>query len=109
MERTLNNKNNCPCLTTVYHYTYIFIDVQKVIISQSVGGMVFALFGGQPLIVLLTTAPLALYIKGTKKFTLILLLTKKMPSPYIYDICYSGKGRLCQILDAGVKSGKGRL
>lgn len=39
------------------------IDVQKVIISQSVGGMLFALFGGQPLIVLLTTAPLALYIK----------------------------------------------
>lgn len=39
------------------------IDVQKVIISQSVGGILFALFGGQPLIVLLTTAPLALYIK----------------------------------------------
>ena len=41
-----------------------FTDVQKVIISQSVGGILFALFGGQPLIVLLTTAPLALYIKG---------------------------------------------
>lgn len=39
------------------------IDVQKVIISQSIGGMLFAFFGGQPLIVLLTTAPLALYIK----------------------------------------------
>ncbi|XP_022783031.1 sodium bicarbonate transporter-like protein 11 [Stylophora pistillata] len=39
------------------------IDVLKVIISQSVGGILFALFGGQPLIVLLTTAPLALYIK----------------------------------------------
>ena len=47
--------------------------MQKVIISQSVGGMVFALFGGQPLIVLLTTAPLALYIKG-RKYTLTLLL-----------------------------------
>ena len=41
------------------------VDVQKVIISQAVGGMLFALFGGQPLIVMLTTAPLALYIKGT--------------------------------------------
>lgn len=40
-------------------------DVHKVIISQAVGGILFALFGGQPLIVLLTTAPLALYIKGT--------------------------------------------
>lgn len=39
------------------------IDVQKVIISQALGGTLFALFGGQPLIVLLTTAPLALYIK----------------------------------------------
>ena len=39
-------------------------DVQKVIISQALGGTLFALFGGQPLIVLLTTAPLALYIKG---------------------------------------------
>lgn len=39
------------------------IDVQKVIISQAFGGILFALFGGQPLIVLLTTAPLALYIK----------------------------------------------
>ena len=42
----------------------LFVDVQKVIISQSVGGILFALFGGQPLIVLLTTAPLALYVKG---------------------------------------------
>jgi len=41
------------------------VDVQKVIISQAVGGTLFALFGGQPLIVMLTTAPLALYIKGT--------------------------------------------
>ena len=40
------------------------LDVQKVIISQAFGGILFALFGGQPLIVLLTTAPLALYIKG---------------------------------------------
>ncbi|XP_061166083.1 solute carrier family 4 member 11-like isoform X1 [Saccostrea echinata] len=39
------------------------IDVQKVLFSQCVGGLLFAIFGGQPLIVLLTTAPLALYTK----------------------------------------------
>lgn len=39
------------------------IDVKKVIISQTLCGIFFALFGGQPLIVMLTTAPLALYIK----------------------------------------------
>ncbi|KAK3091729.1 hypothetical protein FSP39_022216 [Pinctada imbricata] len=39
------------------------IDVQKVLFSQCVGGVLFAVFGGQPLIVLLTTAPLALYTK----------------------------------------------
>jgi HCO3- transporter integral membrane domain len=36
---------------------------EKVIYSQMFGGLVFALFGGQPLIILLSTAPLALYIK----------------------------------------------
>nr|XP_022313416.1 sodium bicarbonate transporter-like protein 11 isoform X2 [Crassostrea virginica] len=39
------------------------IDVQKVLFSQCVGGLLFAFCGGQPLIVLLTTAPLALYTK----------------------------------------------
>ncbi|XP_077981270.1 solute carrier family 4 member 11-like [Glandiceps talaboti] len=39
------------------------IDVKKVIIAQSFGGLFFAMLGGQPLIILLTTAPLALYIK----------------------------------------------
>ncbi|XP_033127380.1 sodium bicarbonate transporter-like protein 11 [Anneissia japonica] len=39
------------------------IDVQKVIFAQMFGGIVFAFLGGQPLIVLLTTAPLTLYIK----------------------------------------------
>ena len=34
------------------------------IISQTIGGVLFALVGGQPLVILLTTAPLALYIKG---------------------------------------------
>ncbi|XP_036873280.1 solute carrier family 4 member 11 isoform X3 [Manis javanica] len=38
------------------------IDVQKTIAGQSIGGLLYALFSGQPLVVLLTTAPLALYI-----------------------------------------------
>nr|XP_056711749.1 solute carrier family 4 member 11 [Euleptes europaea] len=38
------------------------IDVQKTIVGQCIGGLVYALFSGQPLVVLLTTAPLALYI-----------------------------------------------
>ncbi|KAL8612683.1 hypothetical protein ACOMHN_025334 [Nucella lapillus] len=39
------------------------IGVKKVLFSQMFGGILFAMFGGQPLIVLLTTAPLALYTK----------------------------------------------
>ena len=38
--------------------------MKKVIWSQTIGGLVFAFLGGQPLVVLLTTAPLALYTKG---------------------------------------------
>ena len=38
------------------------ITVQKTIIAQAAGGLIFALFSGQPLVILLTTAPLALYI-----------------------------------------------
>ncbi|GAB6028763.1 hypothetical protein CHUAL_004579 [Chamberlinius hualienensis] len=45
------------------------IDVQKVILGQSIGGLFFGFLGGQPLMILLTTAPLALYTKT------------------IYDIC----------------------
>lgn len=39
-------------------------DVQKTIAGQSIGGLLYALFSGQPLVVLLTTAPLALYTHG---------------------------------------------
>ncbi|XP_010000631.1 PREDICTED: sodium bicarbonate transporter-like protein 11 [Chaetura pelagica] len=38
------------------------IDVKKTIVGQCIGGLLYALFAGQPLVVLLTTAPLALYI-----------------------------------------------
>ncbi|GAA52766.1 sodium bicarbonate transporter-like protein 11 [Clonorchis sinensis] len=39
------------------------IDVTQMIISQTIGGLCNGFFGGQPLIVLLSTAPLALYTK----------------------------------------------
>ncbi|XP_073505449.1 solute carrier family 4 member 11 isoform X6 [Phyllobates terribilis] len=39
------------------------IDVQKTIIGQGIGGVLYSVLSGQPLVVLLTTAPLALYIK----------------------------------------------
>ncbi|XP_048667188.1 solute carrier family 4 member 11 isoform X2 [Marmota marmota marmota] len=38
-------------------------DVQKTIAGQSIGGLLYALFSGQPLVILLTTAPLAIYIQ----------------------------------------------
>ncbi|GMR43552.1 hypothetical protein PMAYCL1PPCAC_13746, partial [Pristionchus mayeri] len=38
------------------------INVQKVIIGQAIGGVFFAVFGGQPMLVLSTTAPLSIYI-----------------------------------------------
>ncbi|XP_004634378.2 sodium bicarbonate transporter-like protein 11 isoform X1 [Octodon degus] len=37
------------------------IDVQKTIMGQSIGGFLYAIFSGQPLVILLTTAPLAIY------------------------------------------------
>ncbi|MCP9261770.1 Sodium bicarbonate transporter-like protein 11 [Dirofilaria immitis] len=39
------------------------INVRKVITAQALGGIFFAVFGGQPMIILLTTVPLAIYIK----------------------------------------------
>ncbi|XP_037071841.1 sodium bicarbonate transporter-like protein 11 [Pollicipes pollicipes] len=48
------------------HNTGGKIDVKKVIIGQTLGGLFFFVFGGQPLMVLLTTAPLAIYIKIIK-------------------------------------------
>lgn len=38
--------------------------MQKTVAGQGIGGILYALFSGQPLVVLLTTAPLALYING---------------------------------------------
>ncbi|XP_033608910.1 sodium bicarbonate transporter-like protein 11 isoform X2 [Cryptotermes secundus] len=45
------------------HNTEGKIDVKKVIAGQTIGGIFYVVFSGQPLLILLTTAPLALYIK----------------------------------------------
>ncbi|PAV84241.1 hypothetical protein WR25_25509 [Diploscapter pachys] len=42
--------------------THGSINVQKVILGQAIGGVVFGLFGGQQLLILSTTAPLSIYI-----------------------------------------------
>lgn len=44
-----------------------WINVEKTIYAQTLGGIFFALFSAQPLVLLLTTAPIALYIKIIKK------------------------------------------
>uniref|UniRef100_A0A3P8ZA34 Bicarbonate transporter-like transmembrane domain-containing protein n=1 Tax=Esox lucius TaxID=8010 RepID=A0A3P8ZA34_ESOLU len=38
------------------------MDVQKTIIGQSIGGVIYSLFAGSPLVIPLTTAPLAIFI-----------------------------------------------
>uniref|UniRef100_A0A8C6WF05 Solute carrier family 4 member 11 n=1 Tax=Neogobius melanostomus TaxID=47308 RepID=A0A8C6WF05_9GOBI len=38
------------------------IDVQKTIVGPSIGGVIYALFAGSPLVIPLTTAPLAIFI-----------------------------------------------
>ena len=40
-----------------------FFSVRKTIISQAIGGIIFSLFSTQPLVILLSTAPLAIFIK----------------------------------------------
>lgn len=40
------------------------ITVPKAVASQCLGGIFFSIFAGQPLIVVMTTAPLTLYVKG---------------------------------------------
>lgn len=39
-------------------------DVRKTIIGQSIGGVIYSLFAGSPLVIPLTTAPLAIFISG---------------------------------------------
>ena len=40
-----------------------YIETRRALIGQAIGGLVFALLGGQPLVVIMTTAPLCLYTK----------------------------------------------
>ena len=46
------------------------ISVPKAVASQFLGGIFFSIFAGQPLIVVMTTAPLTLYVKGEIHFFL---------------------------------------
>ncbi|VDL59421.1 unnamed protein product [Hymenolepis diminuta] len=48
-----------------YNNTRGKIGVFRILLSQTIGGLFFGLTAGQPLTVLLTTAPLALYVKLT--------------------------------------------
>lgn len=49
-------------------------DVQKTIVGQSIGGVIYALFAGSPLVIPLTTAPLAIFISGV--YHVLVLLVK---------------------------------
>lgn len=39
-------------------------DLRKALVGQVIGGLSYALIGGQPLVIVMTTAPLCLYTKG---------------------------------------------
>ncbi|CAB3411239.1 unnamed protein product [Caenorhabditis bovis] len=65
------------------------INVRKVIIAQAVGGIFFSLFGGQPMIILLTTVPLAIYIK------VIFKISQELG--YDFLAMYACVGLFCQL------------
>lgn len=46
-----------------WEYTNHHIDAKKVLISQALGGLLFSLFGGQPLVIIRTTIPVTIYTK----------------------------------------------
>uniref|UniRef100_H3DE75 Solute carrier family 4 member 11 n=1 Tax=Tetraodon nigroviridis TaxID=99883 RepID=H3DE75_TETNG len=78
----ITGKDRCLLKYTTHGYFYIAIllpaiafgslndestrgeaaDVQKTIVGQSIGGVIYALFAGSPLVIPLTTAPLAIFI-----------------------------------------------
>ncbi|XP_037071831.1 sodium bicarbonate transporter-like protein 11 [Pollicipes pollicipes] len=60
----VGNKTLQKTISTTFFLYFAY--VKKVIIGQTLGGLFFFVFGGQPLMVLLTTAPLAIYIKIIK-------------------------------------------
>ncbi|PIO75960.1 HCO3- transporter family protein [Teladorsagia circumcincta] len=65
------------------------INVRKVIIAQAIGGIFFSLCGGQPMIILLTTVPLAIYIK------VIFKISQELG--YDFFAMYACVGLFCQM------------
>lgn len=55
-------------------------DLRKAIIGQAIGGLGFALLGGQPLVIIMTTAPLCLYTKVIHQ----MCLDYQLPFPAMY-------------------------
>lgn len=51
-------------------------NLRKALIGQVIGGLSYALFGGQPLVIVMTTAPLCLYIKGEHSMASQLISTR---------------------------------
>lgn len=49
-------------------------DLQKALIGQALGGLGFALFAGQPMVIIMTTAPLCLYTKGKSMLKDLIIL-----------------------------------
>ncbi|CAF0834118.1 unnamed protein product [Didymodactylos carnosus] len=50
-------------INTDYKIDLFYFCVPEAVVSQCLGGIFFAVFGGQPLIVVMTTAPLTIYVK----------------------------------------------
>lgn len=53
------------------------INVEKILVGQVFGGLIFSLLAGQPLVVVMTTAPLVLFTK------IILLVAKDFEFPFL--------------------------
>merc|ERR1719431_31883 len=53
------------------------INVEKILVGQVCGGLIFSIFAGQPLVVVMTTAPLVLFTK------IILLVAKDFNFPFL--------------------------
>ncbi|XP_028816432.1 sodium bicarbonate transporter-like protein 11 isoform X2 [Denticeps clupeoides] len=63
------------------------INVQKTIIGQSIGGIIYSLFAGSPLVIPLTTAPLAIFISGKSHLQLKCFLSKAFLIPFLFFGC----------------------
>ena len=62
------------------------LGVMGAILGQTIGGLIFSLLAGQPLIIIMTTAPIALYIKvpirSLCRFISVLYLWSKIAMSY---------------------------